>query len=298
VTGIAADPEGQYPATRLAASNPAAAHSELQDPLFDRPEVVGFLQQLAALSAALAPRTSCGVTLRRDDQAATVASSDEFAVLLGQIQYGRGQGPCLQALRTGERVKVPDLATDDRWSEYRLHALAAGVRSSVSLPLTVNDATVGAVSLYSRVRNSFRKKDIRRAEALTLQAATALSLLLRCARQTGPGAALPGEDVEELHQELDEAQETLRTIRAGGFDALIIDAGSGADRPSRLPVPDVSEKGQDEAAHRWYRVLSLESFTAGCPCGWVSPERDTADEMIHDVERHLDEVRQARTART
>jgi hypothetical protein len=29
----------------------------------------------------------------------------------------------------------------------------------------------------------------------------------------------------------------------------------------------------------------------------VSPERDTADEMIHDVERHLDEVRQAQTAR-
>jgi hypothetical protein len=41
--------------------------------------------------------------------------------------------------------------------------------------------------------------------------------------------------VEELHLELDEAQETLRTIRAGGFDALVIDAGSGADRLSRLP---------------------------------------------------------------
>jgi hypothetical protein len=42
----------------------------------------------------------------------------------------------------------------------------------------------------------------------------------------------------------------------------------------------------------------LESFTAGCACGWVSPERDTADEMINDVERDLDEVRQTRTART
>ena len=104
--------------------------------------------------------------------------------------------------------------------------------------------------------------------------------------------------MEELHQELDEAQETLRTIRADGFDALVIDAGSGAGRPSRLPVEDVRMEGQDDPAHRWYRLVSLESFTAGCPCGWVSPERDTADEMIHDVERHLDEVRQARTART
>ena len=170
--------------------------------------------------------------MRRDDQAATVASSDEFAVLLGQIQYGRGQGPCLQALRTGERVKVPDLATDDRWGEYRLHALAAGVRSSVSLPLTVNDATIGVVSLYSRARNSFGKKDIRRAEALTLQAATALTLLLRYARQTAPGAALPGEDVEELHQELDEAQETLRTIRAADSTPLSSTlAAASAGRP-------------------------------------------------------------------
>ncbi|MGZ4517981.1 MAG: GAF domain-containing protein [Mycobacteriaceae bacterium] len=292
------EPEGQHPATRPAAPNPTAADSELPNLLLNWPAVVGFLQQLAALSAALVPRTSCGVTMRRDDQAATLASSDEFAVLLGEIQYGRGQGPCLQALRTGERVKVPDLATDDRWGEYRLHALAAGVRSSVSLPLTVNDATVGTVNLYSRARNSFGKKDIRRAKGLTLQAATALTLLLRYARQTGPGVALPGEDVEELHRQLDEAQETLRTIRAGGFDALVIDAGSGTGRPSPLAVEDVTKKGQDDPAHRWYRLLSLESFTAGCPCGWVSPERNTVDEMMHDVERHLDEVRQARTART
>jgi GAF domain-containing protein len=190
---VSHEPEGQHPATRLAASNPTAAHSELQNLLLDRPDVVGFLQQLATLSAALVPRTSCGGTLRRDDQAATVASSDEFAVLLGQIQHGRGQGPCLQVLRTGERVTVPDLATDDRWDEYRLHALAAGVRSSVSLPLTVNDATIGAVNLCSRARNRFGKKDIRRAEALTLQAATALTLLLRYARQTGPGRHCPGK---------------------------------------------------------------------------------------------------------
>ena len=272
------------------------ARSERQNLLLDWPDVVGFLHQLAALSAALVPRTSCGVTMRRDDQAATVASSDEFAMLLGEIQYGRGHGPCLQALRTGERVKVPDLATDDRWGEYRLHALAAGARSSVSLPLTVNDATIGSVNLYSRARNGFGKKDIRRAEALTLQAATALTLLLRHAGPTESGPPRP--DVEELHRQLNEAQETLRTIRAGGFDALIIDPGSGTGEPGepyRLPVEGISTKGQDDPAHRWYRLLSLESFTAGCPCGWVSPERDTADEMIQDVDRHLDEVRQARS---
>ena len=300
---------GGHQSTRRDASNLTTAYSGLQDLLRDCPDVVGFLQQFAALSADLVPRTSCGVTVRRDHQSATVASSDEFAMLLGEIQHRHGQGPCLQALRTGERVKVPDLATDDRWGEYRLHALAAGVRSSVSLPLTVNDAAVGAVSLYSRARNSFGKKDIRRAESLALQAADALALLLRHARRTDPGAARRGDDVEELRIELEEAQDTLRTIRGGGFDALVIDASSGTGRLSgpaegdaepREAAPARGGVGQEDhgdPAHRWYRLVSLESFTAGCPCGWVSPERDTAEEMMRDVDRHLEEVRRAGTAR-
>ena len=109
------EPEGQHPATGPAASNLTAADSEPQNLLLDRPDVVGFLRQFAALSAALVPRTSCGVTMRRDHQAATVASSDEFAMLLGEIRYGRGQGPCLQAPRTGERVKVAAGRPGYRW---------------------------------------------------------------------------------------------------------------------------------------------------------------------------------------
>ena len=56
-----------------------------------------------------------------------------------------------------------------------------------------------------------------------------------------PEGATP-EDPEELRQELDEARETLRAIRSGAFDALVIDTGSGdelftlsgTERPHRL----------------------------------------------------------------
>ena len=56
-----------------------------------------------------------------------------------------------------------------------------------------------------------------------------------------PDGATP-EDPEELRQELDEARETLRAIRSGAFDALVIDTGSGdelfalsgTERPHRL----------------------------------------------------------------
>lgn len=167
----------------LPALDLAAAYSELQNLLLDGPDVTGFLQQLATLSAALIPRTSCGITMRRDHQVATVASSDEFAMQLDEIQYGHGEGPCLQAMRTRERVQVTDLAAEDRWGGYRLHALAAGLRSSVSVPLTVDSAKRGALNLYSRTLDNFDQPDIQRAESFALQATTALTLLLRYAKQ-------------------------------------------------------------------------------------------------------------------
>ncbi len=43
----------------------------------------------------------------------------------------------------------------------------------------------------------------------------------------GAEAARRGDPLEELSRELDEARETLRAIRAGGVDALVIDTGSG-----------------------------------------------------------------------
>ena len=140
-------------------------------------------------------------------------------------------------------------------------------------PLTVNEATIGAVNLYSRVRNSFGASDIRRAESLTLQAATALTLLLRHAQQTGAGAAPPGDDLEELRQELDEARETLRTIRAGGFDALVINTGNGAgvftpraaERPYRLA------EGLAQGAHTYFRAVASD-FDGTMADGPVAPD--------------------------
>ena len=43
----------------------------------------------------------------------------------------------------------------------------------------------------------------------------------------GAEAARRGDPLEELRRELDAARETLRAIRAGGADALVIDTGSG-----------------------------------------------------------------------
>ena len=49
------------------------------------------------------------------------------------------------------------------------------------------------------------------------------------------------------------------------------------DEPSELAYAKavVGKEHQDDPAHQWYRLPSLETFKAGCSCGWVSNERDT-----------------------
>lgn len=162
----------------------AAAYGELQNLLLEGQDVTAFLTEVAELAASVVPDSSCGITLRRDTEVATVASSDEFATQVDEIQYGRGQGPCLQSLHTGEEVAAPDLSTDDRWSDYRIHALIHGVRSSLSLPLRFEqEAVLGALNLYARTPHAFGELETSRARNFARQASTALTLVLRRAEQ-------------------------------------------------------------------------------------------------------------------
>ena len=106
---------------------------------------------VAAVVTAAGPGQSCGVTYRTRYGPVTVASSDARALAVDEVQYAGGHGPCLQAMRTGEPVVVPDLAVESRWGSYPRRALAAGIRSSMSFPLLIDGASVGAVNLYSTV---------------------------------------------------------------------------------------------------------------------------------------------------
>jgi hypothetical protein len=74
-----------------------------------------------------------------------------------------------------------------------------------------------------------------------------------------PGGETPGE-ARELRRELEEARDALRAIRAGGFDALVIDTGSGdqlfklsgAERPDRLA------QFRAEGALTYFRAVAVD----------------------------------------
>jgi GAF domain-containing protein len=162
----------------------AAALAELVGLLLTTSDLDDFLSQLARLGAqVVSPPASCGITLRRDRQPMPMAASDAMASHVDEVQYGQDEGPCLQTLRTGLPVEVPDLTVETRWGSYPSHALAYGVRSSLSLPLTADGITIGALNLYSSTSHVLVNGERAHAEAFVAQASAALSLLLRQARQ-------------------------------------------------------------------------------------------------------------------
>lgn len=182
-------------------SHLASAYGRLLALLADSAQVDVFLDQVVRVAAeVVTPAEACGLTMRRDGGAFTIASSGELAARGDEIQYGADEGPCLDALRRGRVVEVVDLDRDGRWRRYRDHALRLGVASSLSLPMTIDQETVGALNLYATRPAAFTGPARRQALAFADQAATALAVILRQADQT------------LLHQQLTDAMASRSVI--------------------------------------------------------------------------------------
>lgn len=134
---------------RLPPEDMATVFQRLQSLLLSLDDTRTFLQQLTELAAGVVnPPASCGITMRRDGQPLTVASSDERAAALDETQYQAAEGPCLHSLWTGQVVEIPDVEVERRWSEYLRAARDWGLQCSLSLPLVVQGVTLGAMNIY------------------------------------------------------------------------------------------------------------------------------------------------------
>jgi GAF domain-containing protein len=157
---------------------------ELQELLLASDSLAEFLRELAVLAArATASETSCGVTLRPDGQPATVASSDDLALRVDEIQYAAHAGPCLHSLRDGNIVHIADLMQEKRWPEFTSNALAHGVRSSMSVPLTGHFGIVGVLNLYAPQPHVYDEAAQRRATVFAATASGAVAVARRIAEQ-------------------------------------------------------------------------------------------------------------------
>ena len=161
--------------------------AEMEAVLLGTENVDAFLRDLAVLAArSVDEDLSCAIMLQRGAVPRAVASSDVMASEVDELQYSLGTGPCLHAMRSGERVCVDDLVFDQRWWEYALRAVARGVRSSLSIPLSAQGSSVGAMNLYSDHPDFFGEARRWRAEQFAAEASIAVGLAARLADQTEP----------------------------------------------------------------------------------------------------------------
>jgi len=100
------------------------------------------------------------VTVMRGDRGETAASSEERVWAIDSDQYAAGDGPCLEAARTGEIVRVGVEEAHERWPGFARSARAAGVESYLACPLIIGEEFVGSLNLYSEKPHGFGEFDV------------------------------------------------------------------------------------------------------------------------------------------
>ena len=115
------------------------------------------LQRVCDLARSLLPGdVAASVSVLADDKPGTVAFAGDLARRLDESQYGRGYGPCLEAIARKAPVEVEDTRSDSRWPDHQRVAVEQGCLSSLSVPLPVHEQQWGAgLNLYAREPGAF-----------------------------------------------------------------------------------------------------------------------------------------------
>jgi hypothetical protein len=166
----------------------------------------GLPASLVRLCARTLPVSGVGLALMTDDgPAGTVAASDDGALQLEELQFTLGQGPCVDASRTGRPVLAPDLAgTSTRsWPQFAAGADTAGLRAVFAFPLQVGAIRLGVLDLYRDTAGELSQREL--ADALLFADAATQLLLDLQAQDSAQGAPPPHavavlDDRAEVHQ--------------------------------------------------------------------------------------------------
>ena len=120
--------------------------------------------------AVMGPRGSGGVL------AATAGEAERME----DLQFTLGEGPCMDASRSGAPVLVADLERDaeQRWPAFTAGALGVGVKAAFTFPLRVGDRGIGVLDLYRTTRGALTGRHVTEALAFA-DAATAVLLHLQ-----------------------------------------------------------------------------------------------------------------------
>ncbi|MDQ1632158.1 MAG: hypothetical protein QOC80_2130 [Frankiaceae bacterium] len=161
-----------------------AIYAGLQGLLTSTETFTGFVDEICELvKRSFDGRISCSVTVVSEGRRFTAASSDDIATVADEGQYSEQSGPCLRALGENSEVIVEDLSSETRFGDYPAKALALGLRSVASLPMSDITQPIGALNLYATEPSMFVESSLLRPRALASACAGALDVAKRMTTQ-------------------------------------------------------------------------------------------------------------------
>jgi hypothetical protein len=105
--------------------------------------------RLCQVSTLVSDATGAGITLMSSEsQMAALRTTSDLAGEIESLQFALGEGPCIDAFRTGMPVLEPDLIDTKRWFAFSARIVSRGVRAMFSFPLQAGDARLGSLFLY------------------------------------------------------------------------------------------------------------------------------------------------------
>jgi transcriptional regulator with GAF, ATPase, and Fis domain len=138
-----------HPGSRDAA---AAAFSELADLVYRGTTFENIYQAICevALSAVPGCDHACVTTVTAGGEPHREAASDEIALLVDELEWKTGEGPCVDAILSDRYEFDPDISHESVWPELARHVLElTPVRGMVGYRIMNGDRKVGALNLYS-----------------------------------------------------------------------------------------------------------------------------------------------------
>jgi GAF domain-containing protein len=126
-------------------------------------DLAGRLDAVGQVVRGLVPSTiGVSITVVVDGDSFTLTATTETARAADASQYVDEAGPCLDAVSNGAEVNVPDVLDEARWQAFAEGSAAAGIRSSLSLPLRDDTGRVtGGLNIYAADPHAFdRRRDI------------------------------------------------------------------------------------------------------------------------------------------
>jgi GAF domain-containing protein len=134
------------------------------------------LHQVTELMIQALPQTDhVGITMMVDGKLTTSVFTHPEVPEIDCAQYRTGNGPCIDAYRTGQSNTIPSTREPGQWQEFRDSASRHGVLSTMSLPLVTHEGPIGALNCYAEVERAYSAEDMEFGEMFASQAAFLLA---------------------------------------------------------------------------------------------------------------------------